>query len=67
MGMYKQYVSLWTVDEELRRGNKNSIHNFIDADGNKYPTAAKLHRVSNETMKKIWELIEADNKEKEYD
>lgn len=61
--MYKQYVATWTIDEELRRGNKNTIHNFIDTDGNKYPSASKLHRVSDETMKKIWELIEADNKE----
>lgn len=65
--MYKHYVSVWTIDEELRRGNKNSIHNFIDDYGNKYHTAAKLHRVSDETMKKIWELIEADNKEKVND
>lgn len=65
--MYKHYVSVWTVDEELRRGNKNSIHNFIDDDGNKYHAAAKLHRVSTETINKIWELIEADNKEKEDD
>ena len=63
--MYKQYVATWTIDEELRRGNKNTIHNFIDADGNKYPAAAKLHRVSDETMRKIWELIEVDNREKE--
>ena len=62
--MYKYYVSVWTVDEELSRGNKNSIHNFIDAYGNKYPTFAKLHRVSDTTVKRIWELIEADNKEK---
>lgn len=59
--MYKYYVSVWTVDEELSRGNKNSIHNFIDAYGNKYPTFAKLHRIDEATLKKIWELIEADN------
>jgi len=60
MSNYKHYISWWTVDEELSRGNKNSIHNFIDSDGNKYTVASKLHRVSTKTLNKIWELIEED-------
>lgn len=59
--MYKQYVAVWSVDEEVKRGNKNSIHNFIDKNGDKLTMASKLHRVSNETAKKIWELIEAES------
>ena len=59
--MYKHYIAVWSVDEELKRGNKNSIHNFIDTDGNKLAVASKLHRVSDETVKKIRELIKAEN------
>lgn len=62
--MYKQYVAVWSVDEEVKRGNKNSIHNFIDTNGDKLIVASKLHRVSNETAKKIWELIEAEREDK---
>ena len=58
--MYKHYIAVWSVDEKLKRGNKNSIHNFIDADGDKLTVASKLHRVSDETVKKIWELIKAE-------
>lgn len=59
--MYKHYIAVWSVDEELKRGNKNSIHNFVDADGDKITVASKLHRVSDETAKKIQELINAEN------
>ena len=43
--MNKYYIAVWSVDEELRRGNKNSFHNFINADGEKCPVVTKLHRV----------------------
>lgn len=58
---YKHYIAVWSIDEELKRGNKNSFHNFIDTDGNKLMIASKLHRVSGETVKKIWELIKAES------
>ncbi len=61
--MYKHYIAVWSVDEELKRGNKNSIHTFIDTDGDKIPAVSKLHRVSPETAKKIQELINAENEE----
>lgn len=57
--MYKHYVAIWSVDEELRRGNKNSIHNFIDSDGEKCTVASKLHRIDTDTMRKIRELIDS--------
>ena len=63
--MKKYYIAVWSVDEELRRGNKNSMHNFINTDGEKCPVATKLHRVRMETITKIWELIEADRSEEE--
>ena len=63
--MNKHYIAVWSVDEELRRGNKNSMHNFINTDGEKCPVASKLHRVSMETVRKIWELIEADRSTEE--
>jgi hypothetical protein len=59
--MYKHYIAVWSVDEELKRGNKNSIHNFIDTNGDKLTVASKLHRISDETAKKIWELIKAES------
>lgn len=59
--MYKHYIAVWSVDEELKRGNKYSLHNFIDTDGNKLMIASKLHRISDETVKKIWELIKAES------
>jgi hypothetical protein len=59
--MYKHYIAVWSVDEELKRGNKNSIHNFIDTDGDKVTIASKLHRVSPETLMKIQELIKAES------
>ena len=59
--MYKHYIAVWSVDEELKRGNKNSIHNFIDTNGDKITVASKLHRVSPETVRKIQELINAEN------
>lgn len=61
--MYKHYIAVWSVDEKLKRGNKNSIHNFIDADGNKITVASKLRRVNVETVKKICELIESQESE----
>ena len=61
--MYKHYIAVWSVDEELKRGNKNSIHTFKDSDGNKLAVASKLHRVSDETAKKIWELIKTESEE----
>jgi hypothetical protein len=64
--MNKYYIAVWSVDEELRRGNKNSFHNFINADGEKCPVASKLHRVSMETVRKIWELIEEDRRKNEH-
>lgn len=63
--MYKHYIAVWSVDEEVKRGNKNSIHTFIDTDGDKLMVASKLHRVSDETIKKIWELIKAESEDKE--
>lgn len=59
--MYKHYIAVWSVDEELKRGNKNSIHNFIDTNGDKITIASKLHKVSPETIRKIQELINAEN------
>ena len=59
--MYKYYIAVWSVDEELKRGNKNSIHNFIDTNGDKITVASKLHRVNPETVRKIQELINAEN------
>ena len=56
--MFKNYVAVWVVDDELSRGNKNSIHNFIAPNGDKCPVASKLHRINEDTLKKIWELIE---------
>jgi hypothetical protein len=61
--MYKHYIAVWSVDEELKRGNKNSIHNFIDVDGNKITVASKLRRINVETVKKIYELIKAESEE----
>lgn len=58
--MDKNYIAVWSVDKELKRGNKNSFHNFVDTNGDKLAVASKLHRVSGETAKKIWELIKAD-------
>lgn len=57
--MYKHYIAIWSVDEKLKRGNKNSMHNFIDTDGNKITVASKLRRINAETVKKICELIES--------
>lgn len=59
--MYKHYIVIWSVDEGVRRGNKRSVHNFIDTDGDNLPIASKLHEVSDETVEKIWELIEAED------
>jgi hypothetical protein len=61
--MDKHYIAVWSVDEELRRGNKNSFHGFIDTDGEKIRMFSKLYRVSDETVKKIWELIKAESEE----
>lgn len=61
--MYKHYIAVWSVDEEVKKGNKNSIHNFIDIDGDKLPIASKLHKVSEETVEKIWELIKSESEE----
>jgi len=63
--MYKNYIAVWSVDEEMKRGNKNSIHTFIDTDGDKLPVSSKLHRVSDETVRKIWELIKAESEVEE--
>ena len=64
--MYKHYIAVWSVDEELKRGNKNSIHNFLDADGNKIKVASKLRRINVETVEKIYKLIQAQESE-EYE
>lgn len=61
--MFKHYIAVWSVDEELKRGNKNTIHSFIDSDGEKCRIASKLHRVSPETLNKIRELIEAEKEQ----
>lgn len=63
--MDKHYIAIWSVDEEMKRGSKNSIHSFIHTDGDKLAVASKLHRVSDETVKKIWELIKAESGDKE--
>lgn len=63
--MYKHYVAVWSVDEELSRGSKNSIHNFIASDGEKYRVASKLHRIDIDTLVKIRELIDSCNPELE--
>ena len=61
--MNKHYIAVWSVDEELKRGSKNSVHSFIHTDGDKLAVASKLYRVSDETVKKIWELIKAESEE----
>lgn len=63
--MYKHYIAVWSVDEELKRGNKNSIHNFLDADGNKIKVASKLRRINAETVEKIYELIKTQESEEQ--
>jgi hypothetical protein len=55
----KYYIAIWSVSEDLKRGNKNSIHNFIYGDGEKCTIASKLHRVDVETVKKIRQLLES--------
>ena len=61
--MNKHYIAIWSVDEKLKKGSKNSIHSFIDTSGDKLAVASKLHRVSDETIKKIWELIKAESED----
>ena len=61
--MYKHYIAVWSVDEKLKKGNKNSMHTFIDNDNSKVPIASKLYRISDETVKKIWELIRAESED----
>ena len=61
--MNKHYVAVWSVDEEWKRGNKNSVHTFTDTDGDKCYVASKLYRISDEIVMKIWDLIEAEREE----
>ena len=61
--MYKHYIAIWTVDEDLRRGNKNSIHTFKGANGEKYCVASKLHRIDDETLNNVHILLGKCEKE----
>ena len=66
--MYKHYIAIWTVDEELKRCNKNTIHTFKDGDGEKHFIASKLRRIDDETLNKIREILtEFKIKEKSCD